>query len=117
MALAALAVWGVTAVVGDARLGFDVALGTLGPLVGAGVTWLWIERAHAKDPAKLTSPMVAAFGFHAVFLGLYLAAVLGWTSVRSIPFVLCFTGSFVLFHAMEAFFLHRLLRQSGASGS
>ncbi len=117
MTAAALLLWAGAAVAGDGRLRSDVLWGTVGPLVAAGVTWLWIARAYAGAPGKLTAAMVTAGAFYAVFFGIYLAVVLEWTSVRSIPFVVSFTGAFVLFYGIEAFFLRRLLQQHGTPGS
>lgn len=117
MVAAALTAWVGVLVWGDARLRLDAGLGMLGPLFVAAATWLLFERTYKQDPAKITSRMVAGFGFQLVFFGIYLTAVLWGTSVRSIPFVTAFTSSFVLFHAMEAFFLRQLFQDSGASGS
>lgn len=117
MLLAAVSAWVAASALGDVRLRFDVGLGLLGPLFVAGTTWLWMERTYLREPAKLTSLMIAAFGFKLVFFGVYVAAVLAWTSVRSVPFAVSFAGAFVSFHLLEAFFLHRLFQGAGASSS
>ena len=114
---AALLAWVAALLWGDVGLPLDVGLGVVGPFCVAAGTWLLIERTYRRSPAKLTARMTAGFGFQLVFFAVYLAAVLKGTSVRSMPFVAAFTGSFVVFHTMEAFFLRRLFQDGGASGS
>jgi hypothetical protein len=115
MIAAALAVWAGVAAMGDAALRFDVTLAMAGPLIVAVVTWIWMERAYRRARARFTGHMTAAFGFTAVFFAAYVAGVLTLTSVRSVPFAVAFTASFVTLHAMEAFFLRRLLQGDAAT--
>jgi hypothetical protein len=114
---AALVAWLGIYAAADARLRADAGLAMIGPLFIASVTWLWMERGYRREPAAFTSRMTAAFGIKVLFFGLYIPAVLLLTPVRSVPFAASFTAAFVTFHAMEAFFLHRLLQGGGASGS
>jgi hypothetical protein len=110
MMAAAAAVWAGVAVLGDAALRFDAALAIAGPLVAAVVSWIWMERAYRLARARFTGHMTAAFGCTAVFFAAYVIGVLTLTSVRSVPFAVTFTASFVTLHAMEAFLLRRLLQ-------
>jgi hypothetical protein len=110
MLAVALAAWAGVAVAGDAALRFDVAVALAGPLFAAVVSWIWMERAYRVARPRFTGHMTAAFGFTAVFFAAYVVGVLTLTAVRSVPFAVAFTASFVALHAMEAFFLRRLLQ-------
>jgi hypothetical protein len=114
---AALVVWLAVVATGSALLRFDVALGMLGPVVVAVTTWLWMDWAYRRSRSKFTAHMTAAFGFTAVSFAAYVTGVLVLTSVRSVPFAVAFTASFIALHAMEAFFLWRMLQSPATSGS
>jgi hypothetical protein len=87
---------------------FAVMVGMTGPLVVAVGSWVLAERTYRRNPARLTSLMVAAFGVKLVFFAAYVAIALKLLSVRPLPFVVTFTASFITFHLVEAFWLRRL---------
>ena len=109
MTLLGLSIW-----VGSVLFGIDaqreVRLGVLCPLLVTSAAWVLMERTHNRRPQALTSVIIAAFGFKLVFFGAYLAVMLRWLSLQTVPFVASFMGSFVALHLMEALFLRHLLQ-------
>jgi hypothetical protein len=102
-------------------LGFrsEVWLGMLGPLVSAAVSWIAMERQCRANRAGLAGLMIRAFAAKMIFIGAYVAIVLSVSWVRPVPFVVSFTGFFLVLHITEAIGLHRLqsaaFRPSGGS--
>ena len=90
----------------DSRL--ELWLGMLGPLVSAIVSWIAMERQHARHPVGMTRLMIKAFAAKMVFFAGYITALLSMGWVRPIPFVTSFIGYFIALHAMEAVGLRRL---------
>jgi CHASE2 domain-containing sensor protein len=89
-----------------ARLG--LFLGMLAPLAAAVVTWVVMERTYRLRPEALTLVMIVGFGLKLMFFGGYVAVVLGWMSLRPIPFVASLTAYFIGLHLTEALYLRRL---------
>ncbi len=110
MALLAAAAGIGTVVFGEGSARSEVLLGILGPLLVTGATWVLMERTYRRRPEALTSMMIAAFGFKLVFFGAYVAVMLAVLSLRPVPFVATFTGSFIALHLTEEFFLRRLFQ-------
>lgn len=102
---AAVAVWG-----GAVRL--DVGLGLAGPLVAAIGTWAMIARTVPADPGRLTRRLLGAFAAKIVFFGGFVVAAIRGFGVRPVAFVVSFTVSFVVLHAVEAMLLRRALTRS-----
>ena len=100
-ALAAVAVAG-------RETGADVLLGMLAPLGAAGVSWVLIERTYKRDPQRLTSLMIGAFGVKMLFFGAYVALMLQVVGVHLVPFIVSFTGYFVALYLTEALLMRRL---------
>ena len=96
-----------TALVGT-RLGVDVLLGMIGPLVVASAAWVLMEGTFRRNPERLTSVMVMAFAGKILFVGAYVAVMLRVFSLRPVPFVASFTSYFIALHLMEALWLRRL---------
>ncbi len=65
-----------------------------------------------KDPKRLTNFMVKAFGFKLVFYALIFIIILGFSPFEPLKFVLSFLGFFSILHAIEAVYLHQLLKES-----
>ena len=111
--LAAVAPWLTPA----GRIG--ALLGLLGPLMMAAVSWLVIERVHRARQAAVTSVMTAGFGLKLLFVGVYVAVVLGLTAIDQISFVWSFTGFFIALYVVEALLLRGLfagtMRAPGSS--
>lgn len=97
-----------------ATLGFGAATvtatfyGMAAPLAVAIVTWRLAEQTYRRDPAALTGLMMAGFVGKMVFFGAYVAVVIKVLSQPAVPFAVCFTGSFIALHLIEALALRRL---------
>jgi len=109
---AAVASWAAVSVAGGSRWNPELALGMAGPLLSAVVTWLFVERAHAAAPERVTNVLMIGFAAKMLFFGVYvgLLAVLGF---RLRVFVVSFAVYFIALHAIEAEFLRRLMAGAG----
>jgi hypothetical protein len=87
----------------------DILLGMLAPLLATSVSWLLMERTHARDPRQLTRAMVKAFASKMIFFGLYLAWMLKLTSVSPRLFAISFACYLIVLYLVEALWLWRLL--------
>ena len=87
-----------------------VLMGVLGPLAVVSSSWALIVRTHRRDPARLTSVMMAAFAGKMAFFAVYVIAAMAVWKVAAAPFVASFVMAFVALYAVEAVALHRLLR-------
>ncbi|MDR1990846.1 MAG: hypothetical protein LBQ09_11540 [Acidobacteriaceae bacterium] len=105
-----LASWGIAAAVVSREARWATLGGLLGPLVVAAASWIVIERTHRQRPAELTSVMVGGFGVKLVFVGGYVAVMLGLLDVQPMPFVVSFTSYFIAFYVVEALLLQRLIK-------
>jgi hypothetical protein len=103
-----------TAAVGiwSEAVGLDVGLGLAGPLVAALGTWAMIARTAPADAGRLTRRLLGAFAAKIVFFGVFVAVAIRDFSVRPVAFVVSFTVSFVVLHAVEAMLLRRALTRS-----
>jgi hypothetical protein len=108
MAGFSLASWLVVAAVGGTRTNPEALFGMAGPLASAIATWVAVDVAHRRAPARLTAVLIAGFAIKMVFFGAYVALMLRGLSLRPVPFVVSLTGYFIALYAMEAFFLNRL---------
>ena len=108
MAGGSLATWLGIALVVEPSTARAVLLGMFGPLVVTSGTWTMMERTFRRDPARLTTVMVKAFGGKLVFFGAYVAAMLKALNVPSLPFVVSFTSYFIGLYMIEALYLQRL---------
>jgi len=100
--------WLAAAVVVERRTSVEVLWGMLGPLAVAIGTWLAVERAKRQKRESLIPLMVAAFAGKMVFFGAYVAVMLRVLRLRPAPFVISFTGFFIILYLMEALYLRRL---------
>jgi hypothetical protein len=105
--VSALSCTGAIAVFGT-RIGAEVVLGMLAPLVVAAGTWVLVEQTYRRTPERVTGLMVAGFAGKMVFFGVYVAVMLKGLALQPTPFVVSFTGYFIALHVMEAFALRRL---------
>lgn len=100
--------WLVVVVTAGDRAHPEVLYGMLGPLASACATWIAVERAHAAAPGRLMGVMLTGFALKMLFFGAYVAVMLRMLTLRPVPFVVSFTGYFIVLYAMEALFLKRL---------
>ncbi len=96
---------------GDA--GREIVLGMIAPLAETAGTWVIVERGFRRNPAGVTSILMAAFAAKMIGFGVYVAAVLGVLGLRPLPFVVSFTGFFIGLHLAEALMLRRLVASAG----
>jgi hypothetical protein len=90
------------------RVGAEVVLGMLAPLIVTVGTWVLIEQTYRRAPERVTGLMVAGFAGKMVFFGVYVAAMLKGLGLQPVPFVVSFTSYFIVLYVMEAFALRRL---------
>ena len=102
MAGASVGGWIVATVLFGRQTGAAVFLGMIAPLVAAVGSWLWIERAHRRDPRRVTGILMAGFAGKAVFFGGYVVVVLRVLGVRPAPFIASFTVFFIGLYLVEA---------------
>jgi len=97
------------------RLGAEVVLGMLAPLVATMGSWVLIDQTYRRTPDRVTALMVAGFAGKMVFFGAYVAVMLKGLALQPTPFVVSFTSYFIALYAMEAFALRRLFAGPGAA--
>ena len=107
MAGSSVGSWAVISVAGGASWNPELALGMAGPLASAALTWLFVERTHARAPEKVTGVLVAGLAIKMLFFAVYIA-LLGALGLRLKPFVVSFAVYFIALHAIEAGYLRRL---------
>lgn len=103
-----LASWLAVSVVVDRQTSVEVLFGLLGPLLPVAVTWVLAGQVYQRRPEAMMSLMVAGFAIKLVFFGAYLAVMLRVLSLRPVPFVVSFTGYFIVLYLIEALYLKRL---------
>lgn len=90
------------------QTGIEVMFGMLGPLAAATISLLLAQRIYQRRPEALTRLMIAAFAAKLVFFGAYVAIMLQMLMLTAMPFVISFTGYFIVLYLIEALFLKRL---------
>lgn len=91
---------------------WEFSAGLIPPLVMT----LWstgrMVKRFTTAPETLTGFMIKAFGFKLVFYAFIFIIILGFSPFNSLKFVLSFLGFFSSLHAIEAVYLHQLLKES-----
>jgi hypothetical protein len=90
----------------------EIFLGMLAPLLVSIISILQINNVGKKDPQKITAAITKSFLFKMIFFAIYIIIILSIYAFEPIPFVISFTGFFILFYVIEAVFLQKLF-QSG----
>ena len=108
MAGASLLTWLAVYAFGGDRLNPEALYGMLGPLAGACLTWVAVDRTWRSDPARLTGVMIVGFAAKLAFFALYVAIMIRVLTLRPVPFVVAFVSYFIALYAMQALFLKRL---------
>jgi hypothetical protein len=103
-----LASWLAVSTVVDRQTSVEVLFGLLGPLLPVTVTWVLAGQVYQRRPESMMSLMVAGFAIKLVFFGAYLTVMLRVLSLRPVPFVVSFTGYFIVLYLIEALYLKRL---------
>ena len=86
----------------------EVFLGMTAPLLVTIFSIFWIEKVFKTDKEKLPATMAKSFFIKMVLFALYFIIILGFYTFEPIPFVISFTGFFILFYIIEAIFLQKL---------
>jgi len=90
----------------------EIFLGMIAPLLVTVISIIWINKVFKADPEKITATMTKSFFIKMVLIALYFIIIFSFYTFKPNPFVLSFTGFFILFYIIEAVFLQKLF-QSG----
>ena len=88
----------------------EIFLGMVAPLLVTVFSIFWIDRVFKTDKEKLTATMTKSFFIKMVLFALYFIIILSFYTFEPIPFVISFTGFFILFYIIEAVFLQKLFQ-------
>jgi hypothetical protein len=116
MALASAVCWvAVSTAAGEASRG-AVLVGAAGPFAVAAGAWLLIERAHRRAPEQVSALMIKLFAAKMIVFAAYVAVAVIAVGADAVPFVIGFASTFIVLHALLAFYLRRLFAGGTASG-
>ncbi len=88
----------------------EIFLGMAAPLVVSIFSIYFVKRVHSNTPEKLTGTLTKSFLYKMVLFALYFIIILSFYAFKPIPFVISFTGFFILFYIIEAVFLQKLIQ-------
>ena len=88
----------------------EIFLGMIAPLSVSIFSIIWIKKVFKTDPEKLTATMTKSFFIKMVLFALYFIIILSFYAFEPNPFVISFTGFFILFYIIEAMFLQNLFQ-------
>ena len=88
----------------------EIFLGMTAPLLVTVFSIIWINKVFKIDPEKTTSTMTKSFIIKMVLFALYFIIILSFYTFEPNPFVISFTGFFILFYIIEAMFLQNLFQ-------
>jgi hypothetical protein len=85
-----------------------VFFGMVGPLVAVGATWLAAEHVHRRNPAGVSSVLMAAFGLKVLFFGAYIAIITKLLDIDMMAFMASFVIYFIALYIVQAVLVRRL---------
>lgn len=88
----------------------EIFIGMIAPLLVTIFSIAWIKHVSKADPGKITATMTKSFFIKMVLFALYFIIILRFYTFEPIPFVISFTGFFILFYIIEAIFLQKLFK-------
>ncbi len=88
----------------------EILLGMIAPLLVSIFSIQLVKRANSASPKKLTATLTKSFFIKMVLFTLYFIIILTFYAFEPIPFVISFTGFFILFYIIEAIFLQKLIQ-------
>lgn len=88
----------------------EIFLGMAAPLLLSIVSVLWNESSFKKSPQQLTNTLIKTFIARVVFFAIYFVLVFTYYDFEPIPFIISFTGFFMIFYIIEALFLQKLIK-------
>ena len=108
MVVPSIGCWVAATALFGMQTGAEIFLGMIAPLAVTVASWVSIERAHKRDPQRVTGILMAGFAGKLVFFGGYVLVVLRVFGVRPMPFVISFVAYFIALYLIEALALKRL---------
>jgi len=88
----------------------EIFIGMIVPLLVTIFSIMWIKKVFKTDPEKITATMTKSFFIKMVLFALYFIIILSFYAFEPNPFVISFTGFFILFYIIEAIFLQKLFQ-------
>ena len=88
----------------------EIFIGMIAPLLITLISIMWIKKVFKTNPAKVTATMTKSFFIKMVLFALYFIIILSFYAFNPSPFVISFTGFFILFYIIEAIFLKKLFQ-------
>ena len=89
---------------------YEIFLGMIAPLLVSIVSIQICKKAFSNSPSKLTASLTKSFLIKMILFALFFVIVLSFYTFEPIPFVISFTGFFILFYVIEAVFLQKLIQ-------
>lgn len=88
----------------------EIFLGMISPLIIGIISIQVSKNVFQKSPEKLTASLTKSFLIKMVLYALYFIVILSFYNFEPIPFIISFTGFFILFYVIEAIFLQKLIQ-------
>jgi len=88
----------------------EILIGMLAPLLVSIFSIYLNKSTFIRHPEKLTSTLIKSFIFKMVLYALFFIVVLSIYDFEPNPFIISFTGFFILFYVIEAVFLQKLIQ-------
>ena len=88
----------------------EIFLGMVAPLLISIISIYFVKRGHSISSEKVTAILTKSFLIKMVLFALYFIIILNFYAFEPIPFVVSFTGFFILFYMIEAAFLQKLFQ-------
>lgn len=88
----------------------EIFIGMIAPLLVAIFSIAWIKNVSKADPGKITATMTKSFFIKMVLFALYFIIIMSFYTFEPTPFVISFTGFFILFYIIEVIFLQKLFK-------
>ncbi len=88
----------------------EIFLGMIAPLLVTVFSIMWINKVFKTSPEKTTATMAKSFFIKMILFALYFIIILNFYTFEPNPFVISFTGFFILFYIIEALFLQKLFQ-------
>ncbi len=104
---------GISGLVGGAffpNYFIEIFIGMIAPLTVTIFSIIWIKKVFKADPEKTTATMTRSFFIKMVLFALYFIIILSFYTFEPNPFIISFTGFFILFYIIEAVFLQKLFQ-------
>ena len=88
----------------------EIFIGMIAPSLVTIFSIIWIKKVFKTDPENVTATMTKSFFIKMVLFALYFIIILSFYAFEPNPFVISFTGFFILFYIIEAMFLQKLFQ-------